>query len=143
LQRQAWRLQDLGFGGGLGFTVELFFLALKQLSSISSSKESHPALFIGTFRDITSDWSKHKHSMGTQRLLLDMVVLHRGIISDSAYPTYIVHEFLILLGNVFEGETGPHIDNVVQHLTAVPTYVPRHALYVETLDVITRARASS
>jgi hypothetical protein len=68
MQRQLRRLQDLGDGGGLGFTVELFFLALKQLLSTSSSKESHSALYKGTFRAITSDWSKHKDSLGTQKL---------------------------------------------------------------------------
>jgi hypothetical protein len=38
MERQLWRLQDLRDGGGLGFTVELFFLALSQLLSTSSSK---------------------------------------------------------------------------------------------------------
>src|SRR6266850_1344622 len=70
--RQVWRLQDLSDGGGLGFTVELFFLAFKQLLSTSSSKEPHSGLYVGTFRAITSDWSKYKNSVGTQRLLLDM-----------------------------------------------------------------------
>ncbi len=50
LQRQLWRLQDLRDGGGLGFIVELFFLALKQLLSTSLSQESQSALYIGTFR---------------------------------------------------------------------------------------------
>jgi hypothetical protein len=76
MQRQLWRLQDLRDGGGLGFTVELFFLALSQLLSTSSSKESHSALYTGTFRAITSDWSKHKHSLGTQNLLLDILPCH-------------------------------------------------------------------
>ena len=47
MQRQLWRLQDLGDGGGLGFAIELFFLALSQLLSTSSSKESHSALYRG------------------------------------------------------------------------------------------------
>ena len=33
LEQQLWRLQDLRDGGGLGYMVELFFLALKQLLS--------------------------------------------------------------------------------------------------------------
>lgn len=42
LRLQLWRLQDLCDGGELGFTVELFFLALKQLLSTSArSKQSH------------------------------------------------------------------------------------------------------
>jgi hypothetical protein len=35
MTRQLWRLQDLRDGGGLGFTIELLFLALRQLSSAS------------------------------------------------------------------------------------------------------------
>ena len=70
VQRQLWRMQDLRDGGGLGFTVELFFPSLDQLLSTSSSKEFHSALYMGTFRAITSDWSKYKHSLGTQNLLL-------------------------------------------------------------------------
>jgi hypothetical protein len=113
MQRQLWRLQDLRDGGGLGFTVELFFLALSQLLSTSSSKESHSALYTGTFRAITSDWSKHKHSLGTQNLLLNIAMSHRWEF-DGYYPAYIVDEFLLLLGNIFEGQTGPHIDEARQ-----------------------------
>jgi hypothetical protein len=134
--RQVWRLQDLSGGGGLGFTVELFFLALKQLLSTSSSKESHSALYHGTFRAITSDWSKYKDSLGTQRLLLDMVVPHGGIIFGFDYPAYIVDEFLAFLGNVFEGQTGTHIQNVVQQLTGLPTDLPRYALSVKVLKAL-------
>ena len=49
-QQQLWRLQDFLDGGGLRFTIELFFLALLQLLSTSPSKESHSALYTGTFR---------------------------------------------------------------------------------------------
>ncbi|KAI0267611.1 hypothetical protein BGY98DRAFT_1190925 [Russula aff. rugulosa BPL654] len=66
MQRQLWRLQDFCDGGGLGFTVELFFIVFWQFLSTSSSKESNSALYTGTFRAITSDWSKYKHSLGTQ-----------------------------------------------------------------------------
>ena len=88
MQRQVWRLQDLRDGGGLGFTVELFFLALgQQLLSTSSSKESDSALYTGTFRAITSDWSKHKHSLGTQNLLFDIAMSrHREF--EVHYPAY-------------------------------------------------------
>src|SRR5713226_2268992 len=71
IQRQLFRLQDLG-DGGLGFTVEPFLIALEQLLYSSSSKKSHSALYKGTFRAITSDWSKHKHSLGTQKLLINI-----------------------------------------------------------------------
>jgi len=140
-RRQTWRLQDLRDGGGLGFTVELFFLAFKQLLSTSSSK----ALYVGTFRAITSDWSKFKHSLETHKLLLDMVMPYSGIISDLDYPDYIVDELLELLGKILEGQTGPHIDAVVQQVTdAIPRYSADYrARFVKVLDVITRARASS
>src|SRR6267142_1862700 len=70
LQRQLWRLQDLRDGGGLGFTVEHFLLAFKQLLSTSPSQDSHSALYITTFRVITSDWRDYRHSLGTQIILL-------------------------------------------------------------------------
>jgi hypothetical protein len=50
MQRQLLHLQDLREGGWLGFTVELFFLTLSRLLYTSSSKESHAALYTGTFR---------------------------------------------------------------------------------------------
>ena len=109
IQRQLWRLQDLHQGGGLGFTVELFFLALSQLLSTSSSRESHSALYTGTFRAITHDWSKHKKSLGTQKLLLRIAIEF-----DESYPVCIVDEFLLFLGNIFEGQSGPHIDEARQ-----------------------------
>ena len=109
MQPQFWRLQDLHDGGGLGFTVELFFLALSQLSSTSSSRISHSALYTGTFQVITSDWSKHKHSLGTQKLLLHIATSRRWDFEKS-YPAYIVDEFLLLLRNIFEGQTGSHVD---------------------------------
>jgi hypothetical protein len=141
--RQVWRLQDLSGGGGLGFTVELFFLALEQLLSTSPSKESHSELFIGTFHAITSDWSKYKNSLGTQRLLLNMAAPHRGIIFGFDYPGYIMDKFLAFLGDILDGQTGPHIDDVAQQLSHFPTYLPRHALSVKALNAITRTRASS
>jgi hypothetical protein len=92
-QRQLWRMQDLRDGSGFGFTVELFFLALQQLLSTSSSPESHSALYMGTFRAITSDWSKYKDSLGTQKILLDIVV-KRGwefdlpVVTLLSFPTH-------------------------------------------------------
>jgi hypothetical protein len=113
MQRQLWRLQDLRDGGGLGFTIELFFLALSQLLSTSPSKESHSALYTGTFRAISSDWSKHKNSLGTQNLLLD-IAMSRPREFGGDYPAYIVDEYLVLLRNIFEGQAGSHIDEAMQ-----------------------------
>ena len=117
MQRQFWYLQDLYQGGGLGFTVELFFLALSQALCTSSSKESdsHSALYTGTFRAITSDWKKYKDSitlnclLGTENCLLSLAISHHREFAY-LYPAYITDEFLLLLGNIFEGQTGPHID---------------------------------
>jgi hypothetical protein len=124
MQRQLWRMLDLRDGGGLGFTVELFFLALSQLLSTSSSKESHSALYTGTFQAITSGWGKHKHSLGTQNLLLD-IPMSRLREFDEYYPAYIVDEFLLLLGNIFEGQKGPHIDKARQQFESFQLYGSR------------------
>jgi hypothetical protein len=125
MQRQFLRLRDLRDGAGLGVTVELFFIALSRLlstsTSTSTSKESHSALFKGTFRAITSDWSVHKNSLGTQRLLLDIAMSRREEFG-SEYPAYIIDEFLSLLGNVFEGQIGPHIDSARREFESFELY---------------------
>jgi Family of unknown function (DUF6535) len=135
-RRQLWRLQDLD-GGGLGFTVELFFLALKRLLSTPPSKESHSELYIGTFRAITARASDYRAPPGTQKLLLDMVVPYRGIIFDVDYPDKVVTEFLKFLGSILEEHTGDrHIDEVVEQLRNATrdAMKPRHrALATEAL----------
>ena len=146
LRRQLWRLQDLS-AGGLGFTVELFFLALKQLSSSSSSKESHSELYIGTFRAITARGSDYIASPGTQKLLLDMVVPYRGIIFDFDCPDKVVTEFLKFLGSILAGHTGEdHINDVVEQLTSATQEAikPRHrALSIKALGFIRAGPSSS
>ena len=139
LQRQLWRLQDLRSERGFGFTVELFFLGLKQL--ISKSNESHRALYMGTFRAITYDWKRHKNSIGTQKLLLD-IAFSRSIDFQSIYPLYIADEFLELLGNIFKGQTGSHIDDAVRLLTSSSHYI-YDEFRARLLEVITRARGRS
>ena len=141
MQRHLWRLQDLRDGGGLGFTVELFFLALSQLLSTSSSEESHSALYTGTLRAITSDWSEHKDSLGTQKLLLDIAMSRREEF-DAHYPVYIVDEFLLLLGNVFKGQTGPHIDKSRQQFGSFGLYDPRR-FRERVLRVLTQGQGQS
>ena len=140
-QRQLWRLEDLRDGGGLGFIVQLFFLALKQLLSTSSS---HSALFIGTFRSITTDWNKYKDSRGTQILLLDMVASYDGIISSFDYPSYITDELLMLLSNILKGQTGQHINEAEQQLELHRQLEKRarhQVWWAKVLRVITEARA--
>ena len=123
LQRQLWRLQDLRDGGGLGFTVELFFLALKQqLLSTTSTNESHSPLYIDAFRAISSDWAKYQHSPGTQKLLLDMIMPYHGIISKFRFPTYITDEFLELLRNILKAQRGSHLEDAMQLLSDPDIY---------------------
>ena len=115
MQQVLWRLQDLRDGGGLGFAVELFFLALSQLLSTSSSTESHSTLYTSTFRAIISGWREHKDSLGTQQVLLNIAISHRWQF-EACYPAYIVDEFFSLLGNVFEGQAGQRIDDANRYL---------------------------
>ena len=141
MQRQLWRMQDLRDGGGFGFTVNLFFLAFDQLLSTSISMESHSALYTGTFRAIIYDWGKHKDTLGTQNLLLATAKSHCWQFV-AVYPAYIVEEFLLLLGNVFEGQTGPHIENARQLFASYVLYDPRR-FRERILMILTRGRAQS
>jgi hypothetical protein len=117
LQRTLWSLQGFCDGDGLGLAVEVFLLAVKELLSSSSSQESYSALYIGTFRAITTDWRRYKHSLGTQKILLDAVASDQGFLRTCNYPDYITNELWELLGNMLEGERGPHIDSAVKQLT--------------------------
>ena len=141
MQRQLWRLQDLSDGGGLGFTVEVFFIALSRLLSTPPSKESHSALFTGTFLAITSGWSEHRQSLGTQKLLLDIAMSRRKEF-DVDYPDYIVDEFLLLLGNIFEGQTDLHIDKAKQQFTS-STMDPYRRFGDKVLRALTKGQTQS
>jgi hypothetical protein len=124
MKRQLWRLLDLRDGGGLGFTIELFFLTLRQLSSTTSpeSSELKEVFYTGTFKVITSNWVKSKHSAGTQRVLLDLlcdlVIPSRGVFSNFSYPPYIVDKLLGLVEKIVKGHQGEHdhINYVIQEL---------------------------
>ncbi len=63
-----------------------------------------------------SDWNKYKHSLVTQKILLDAITAHHGILGFD-YPEYISDELWKLLGNILEGQTGLHITSAVQQLT--------------------------
>ena len=117
LQRTLWSLQDFRDGGGFAFAVELFLLALKQQLSTSPSQESYSALYTITFKTITSDWRTYKNSHGTQKILLDVVASDQGILRTFNFPDYITDKPWDLLGDMLEGQTGPHIDSAVQQLT--------------------------
>jgi hypothetical protein len=123
MKRQLYRLLDLRDGGGLGFTIELFFLALRQLSSTTSLSELKEVFYTGTFKVITSNWEKSKDSAGTQRILLDLlcdlVIRSRGVFSDFSYPPYVVEMLLDLVGKMVKGHGGSHlhINEIIDELT--------------------------
>ena len=125
MKRQLWRLQDLRDGGGLGFTIELFFLSLRQLLTIPSLHESNSALYIGTFKIITSRWEDSKDSFGTQCILLnivcDLIIRGRGVFSDFPYPEPITTTLLEMVSKIPRGFTGPdeHIHDAVWEIENV------------------------
>jgi len=129
MKRQLWRLLDLRDGGGLGFTIELFFLTLRQLelSSTSSSPELKKVFYVDTFEIITSHWKNSKNSVGTQRVLLDLlcdlVIGNRGAFSNFSFPPYIVRMLLQLVGKMVEQHElegfHQHIGDIIQELEEV------------------------
>ena len=122
MERQLWRLQDLRDGGGFGFWVELFFLMAHQLLLFPLSPDAQSTLIVGTFRNVTSNWRQHKHSIGTQRVILslvcDIAIFSNGILSGLGFPRYITDELLVLLENMVEGQSGSHIDEAMKELEA-------------------------
>ncbi|KAN0136274.1 hypothetical protein V8E53_005879 [Lactarius tabidus] len=103
MTRKLWRLQDLRDGGGLGYTIELFFLSLRHLLSIPSLHELNSAFYIGTFKIITSHWEESKDSLGTQCILLnlvcDLIIRERGVFSDFQYPEPVTTTLVDMLSN--------------------------------------------
>jgi hypothetical protein len=79
------------------------------------------------------------------------MVIPYGLVTVSGYPDYIIDEFLNLLGNILEGQTGPHIDDAEKKISEYIRVDPfgfrfgfaRRAVLGKALDVIARARASS
>ena len=143
MERQLWRLQDLRHGEGFGFSVELFFLALSRHFSTSSSQNPNPAIYIGTFKAITSDWRQHKHSIGTQRVILNLVCdiasYGRGIFSDHDYPSYITEELLVLLRNMVGSQSGSHIDEALEELNDPSTWIDEDSGFArEAIKVISQ-----
>ena len=120
MERQLLRLQDLRDGSGFGFWVELFFLVADQMLHLPLSYDAHSTLILGTFRVITSSWRQHKHSIATQRVILnlicDMAIPKRGLLSDISFPKYLTDELLVLLGNMVDGQPGSHIDEAMKEL---------------------------
>ncbi|KAH8984554.1 hypothetical protein EDB86DRAFT_142192 [Lactarius hatsudake] len=152
MERQLYRLQDFRDGGGLGFLIELFFLMAHQLLFIPLSPDANSAIIIGTFRTIASNWRQYKHSIGTQRVILnlvcDLAILDHGLLSNIAFPRYITDELLVLLENMVEGQFGSHIDDAMKELDdaikeqgAVPKWFTAIPLFrAEAVKIISRSR---
>lgn len=122
MERQLWRLQDLSIGGAFGFTLELYFLSLKQIlpKDTSLPRDIYITFYIGTFKAITSDWEQVKNSPGTLQIILNLVcdiaIKNRGIFSNFPYPEYITKELLELLGKMLEGQENRGIDPTFNEL---------------------------
>ena len=114
MKRQLWRLQDLRDGGGLGYNVELFFLSLGQLLSIPSSHESESVFYCGTFKTILSCWEESKDSLGTQRVLLniicDLIIKNRGVFSNVSYPEAVTNLLVDVVGDMVRWYAGSDED---------------------------------
>ncbi|KAH9170102.1 hypothetical protein EDB89DRAFT_1980576 [Lactarius sanguifluus] len=125
MKRQLWRLQDLRDGGGLGFTVELFFLSLRQLLSMPSSHESNSVFYVGAFNVITSHWEEGRKLLGTQHILLniicDLIIRGRGVFSEFSYPESITNMLLDMVGKMLQGYAGPdeHIRDAVREIKSI------------------------
>ncbi len=143
MERQLWRLQDLRDGGGFGYSIERFFLALAQLLATAPLRDAHATvLYIGTFKAITSDWEQHKGSIGTQRVILnivcDVAFRFRGFFSDRNYPEFILDELLKLLGDMIKGQSGSHIDDVINELN-ISSWRKHDAFAEKAITVISRS----
>ncbi|KAI0261944.1 hypothetical protein BC834DRAFT_413694 [Gloeopeniophorella convolvens] len=106
-ERQLWRFNDLACGG-FGFHVELFFLALQRLLPMESQAlpESHQSFYVLTFKAMTLDWGRYRHSPGMRRILLDLLcdtaIRNRSVLSYD-YPEWIEGELVSLVRNLFRG----------------------------------------
>jgi hypothetical protein len=148
MESQLAQLQDLRDGGGLGVAVELFFITLEQVLPKFSLEESQYALYLGTFKNITSDWEQWRHSSGTQKVILNVVyniamrLPEDDIPSDShfACPPLFTDELLILLSNMLEGQTGSHISDIEQRIHNLDySYFSMCRVFVnKVLDVISQ-----
>jgi hypothetical protein len=147
--RQHLRLQDLRDGGGLGFTIELFFLALRHISSTSPPPELKEVFYTRTFKIITSGWENIADLSGTQRILAnlicDIVIKDRGVFSNFYYyPSCIVDMLLKLVKSMADthGNPQPHINNATEELWNVwnneHTKIMNRDLWREALGALGR-----
>ena len=146
---QLWRLQDLR-DGGLGFTIELFFLSLRRLLSITSLHESNNIFYTSAFKIITSHWEKSKDSVGTQHILLniicDLIIKDRGVFSDFLFPEPITTMLFDMVGNMLQWYAGSdmHIRDAVREIESVDSLICMDtALRAKALGRLRRFRATS
>jgi hypothetical protein len=144
LQRSVWSVGDF-HQGGLGLTVEVFLLSLKQLlSTYPSLEESYSTLFIGTFRAITSGrrvYGARTWCTPSQNILLDVVASEQGLLRTFSYPDYITDEVWELLGDVLEGQPYYYIDSAVRQLTDLQRE-DGGRYWAKAVEVISRIRPS-
>lgn len=85
------------------------------------------------------------HSVGTQRVILDLIcniALHEhGIFSTRNYPEYIADELLVLLGKMVKGQSGSHIDGAMKKLDSAPCRHRHPQFAAEAMEIISRSRA--
>jgi Family of unknown function (DUF6535) len=132
MESQLARWQDLRDGDGLGVAVELFFITLGKVLPTSTLEVSQHDLYIGAFKRITYHWEKRKDSHGTQKVILDVAFDLTMRLPELEIPLDIDFDcpedfkvcLLRLLGNILEGQTGPHIDEAAGRLRDVR----RHSL---------------
>jgi hypothetical protein len=151
MESQLARWQDLRDGGGLGVAVELFFITLGKVLPTSTLEVSQHDLYIGPFKSITYDWEKCKDSHGTQKVILNVAFdltmrlpeLDIPLDADFDCPEDFQVCLLRLLGNMLEGQTGPHIDEAVDRLRDVLRYSlgERLRFAKRVLEVISQLRA--
>ena len=119
MERQLWRLQDLQ-DGGFGYLVELCLISTETLLTMPLSTDAQSSLLLGMFRAAASNWRQHKHSIGTQRVILNLVcdiaIPDRGVFYQYEFPRYITDEFLIFVEHIVEGQSGSHIDEAMEEL---------------------------
>ena len=106
-------------------------------------QDSHSTLYIATFRVITSDWRKYKHSLETPKILLHAVASDEGIVHRFNYPTYITDGLLSLFGSFSRRSDGPRIEKAVQRLSLPDNRPGIQEFRAKALTDISRFRASS
>jgi hypothetical protein len=147
MERQLWRLQDLSVGA-FGFTLELYFLALRQLLPASASSSGEfTTFYMGALKDITSDWEQYKDTPGTQKIILNLVcdigVQDRGIFSNYMYPDDITTELVELLYNMIQGRKSDYIRDAMEELRDVGLKFVNDAFRRKAYEAIAESLAAA